>query len=332
MRLAPLLRLGDLESDLLLFARIKTSWYSRQLVQNTLPQSLLVMVDNMSLADRKTHPLIKPLCERLKSWRDEVGLITHPHLQESLEDALRDAKSAGVEPDLVIFVIAICEWWFRVCLPGKNKLGQILKHRLNDPRYTPYPRFATDVFKTRGVPLAINEHVDRHLRKSWESETSKEMNQVFRERLLGKSKKLMQELANPFLVSEYRWLPPKCGGYPDWGPWVAATVVYRSAILHSPTERDSKPLRSAEAVIGVLRGKCPDKSAFHRKRQEIGDRVPKLVKAIMEAYGRAKSMHVQDKRVLPLIDADCFPSLWPRGGSSLILGKAGSIERTKCPA
>ena len=151
------------------------------------------------------------------------------------------------------------------------------------------------------------------------------MNQVFRERLLGKIEELAQELAHPFLVSEYKALPPQRGGYPDWGPWVAATVVYRSAILHSPTEQDSTPLRLARGVIEVLREFSPDKSAFHRKRREIMTRAPELVKGILEAYRTAKSLPVQDERILPLIDDDCFRSLWDRGGSFLVLGRTPDL-------
>ena len=195
----------------------------------------------MSLSDKKTHPLVKPLCERLKGWRAEVGLKTHPHLEESLQEAIEDAKNAGVESDLVIFLIAVCEWRFRICRPTKVMLRQALKHRLNNSQYTPHPHFATDVFKTSGVPLAINDYVDRCLAKLWESSASEEMNHVFRDNLQAKIEKLVREWARPFLVSAYSALPPRPGGYPAWGPWVAGAVVYRSAILYSPTEQDSKP-------------------------------------------------------------------------------------------
>lgn len=282
---------------------------------------MFVMVTNMSLVNEKTHPLVKPLCQRLERWRSEAGLKTHPHLQESLEDALKDAKRAKVEPDLVIFSIAICEWWFRICLPKQPELRQILKHRLNNSQYTPHPRFPTDVLSTSGVPPAVNQYVDRYLAKSWEPDASDAMNRVFRERASARTEKLVQELAHPFLVSEFRKLPPRCGGYPDWGPWVAATVVYRSAGLQSPTEQDPMPLRSAAAVIGALRGKLPDKSALHRKRREIKARAPELVKVILQAYQKVKAMTVQDKRILPLIDDDCWSSLIHQAGWSLLLGK-----------
>jgi len=285
------------------------------------------MVGNMSLSDEKTHPLVRPLCERLIKWRREVGQNTHPHLQESLENALEEAKSADMEPELVIFVIALCEWRFRICLPSKTGLKQALMHRLNDFRYTPHPQYASEVFTTHGVPSSINEYVDRCLKKSWESEASEEMNQVFRERLLGKSKELVRELAHPFLVSEYRALPPRCGGYPDWGPWVAGTIVYRSAIRHSPTEQDSKPLRVAESVIEVLRGKRPDKSAFHRKKREIGDRAPGLFKAIIEGYRKAKAMKVSDESIQPLLDEYCFHILNAQAAQSLLVGKTANIRQ-----
>ena len=272
----------------------------------------------MTVSYKTTHPLAKPLCERLKRWRSEVGLETNPHLQEWLEDALKNAKRAEVEPDLVIFAIAICEWWFRICLPDKNDIRQILMHRLNDSRYTPYPRFPTDVLSTSGVPPALNQYVDRYLAKSWEPDASEVMNRVFRERALERIEKLVQELADPFLVSEFRKLLPRRGGYPDWGPWVAATVVYRSAVLKSPTEQDPKPLLSAEAVIGALRGKFPDKSAFHRKKREITNKAPKLVQTIIQAHKRAAESIVQDKTIEPLIDEDCFPSLMRSGGWSLL--------------
>lgn len=280
-------------------------------------------------SERKTHPLVKPLCERLKRWKSEVGLITPPRLEEWLQDALEDSKSAGVEPDLVVFVIAICGWRFRICRPRENEIMQILKHRLNDSRYTPHPRFATDVFKTGGVSSAINEYVDQSLAKLWEPNASEEMNHLFRNNLQGKIEKLARELARPFLVTEYRRLQPRQGGYPDWGPWVAGTIVYRSAILHSPTEQDSKPLRAAEAVIGVMRGDRPDKSAFHRKRREILDRAPELFRVIMAGYQMAKTMKVQDKRILPLIDDDCWPPSIRQAGLSLLARKTKHSDQNR---
>ncbi len=99
---------------------------------------------------------------------------------------------------------------------------------------------------------------------------------------------------------------------------MAASVVYRSAIKHSPTEQDPNPLRAVQFVIAALRGEESDKSAFHRKRREIRDRAPKLIQEILEAWAKAKTMPIQDARVLPLIDEDCFPSLKDKGGLFLV--------------
>jgi hypothetical protein len=272
----------------------------------------------------ETHPLIYPLCERLERWRGEIGQTTYPRLQQGFVDALEVTKKAGVGSELVIFAVALCEYWFRICRPTKEVLKLALSHRLTDPRYSPHSSTSAGIFTTTDVPHAVNQHIDRYLAERWESEASKAMNEMFRSRFLNEKNRLALSLRGPFLVSEFLSLPGRRGGYPDWGPWVAATVVYRSAILHSLTEQDSKPLEAAEAVIEVLRGNRPDKSAFHRKRREIRERAPKLVEAILRGYQRAKTMIVQDKRILPLIDEDCFPSLRQQGGWSLLVGNSSS--------
>ena len=270
----------------------------------------------------KTHPLISPLCERLERWRQEIGGKTAPHLQQGVVELVEMAKKGGVESDLVIFVIALCEYWFRVCRPSESALRRALIDRLNSSRYTPYPSGPVDVFMTSGVPSAINRYVDRSLKKKWEPGGSDEMNALFRRSLLAEKERLLDELNHPFLASELEPLPAKQGGYVDWGPWVAATVIYDSARLYSATKQDSKPLDAAMEVLVALRNKHPDKSAFHSKRNKIGEDVPELVEALIDGFQKAKMMKVQDERILPFIDEDCFPSLRHQGGWELLVGKS----------
>lgn len=280
----------------------------------------------MSLSNEKTHPLVKPLCERLERWRSEAGLKTYPHLQEWVQDGLEVAKTSGIEEELVIFLVAFCEWWFRIFRPSEAGLRRALNQRLNDPRYTPHSRFARNILRTPNVPLAINELVDRYLAKSWEPNASEEMNHLCRDKLLENTEKLVRQMARPFLVSEGVGLPPKRGGYPDWGPWVAAIAVHcYPRKTCSTSGKNFRPLDAALAVVKAFRGETPDKSVFHRKKRELKRRAPDLVEQLLERFQEAKAMIVQDKRIQPLLDEDCFPSIMQSGGWSLLVAQVRKI-------
>jgi hypothetical protein len=270
--------------------------------------------DNRRKALELRH-LISPLCERLERWRREIGEKTHPHLEDGVKEALKRAQDAKVEEGLVIYVMARCEYWFRTCRHSKPDIERALSELLHNPRYTPY-RGMMDMGS--GISSAVRQHIDRCLAKGWDPEASDEMDTFIRWNILKQKEKLAGSMCCPFLVSEHLPLPPRKGKYADWAPWVAASVVYRVATRQSPTEQDPKPRKAAEAVISAMRGTYPDKSAFHRKRGEIIKRAPGLVKGLIEGYQKAKTLIVQDERILPLIDEDCFPSLMGQGGWSLL--------------
>ena len=81
-------------------------------------------------------------------------------------------------------------------------------------------------------------------------------------------------------------------------------------------------------MFKALRGKEPDKSAFHRKKREIERLAPQLIEELLTAYALAQTMVVQDYKVEPFIDEDCFPSLIPKGGLGLLDRKKRLHSRT----
>lgn len=321
MTIGPLPRLTARKSFRVLFVCINTSWYSRNHAHLIVTRFLLVRVNDMSLSDEETHPLLKPLCERLERWRSEAGLKTYPRLRGALQDCLEVAKISGVEEELVIFAVALCEWWFRVYRPSEAGLRRALNQRLSDPQYIPHSHFSRNMLKTHKVPPAINEIVDRHLAKSWEPDASEEMNHLCRDLLLDKTEKLIREMARPFLVSEWAPLPPKQGGYPDCAPWVAAIAVHRRTSATNRNGQSFRSLDAAFAVVKALRGKMPDKSLFHRKKRELQERAPNLIDQLLDSFEKAKFMIVQDETIQPLLDEDCFPSIRQCGGWSLLVGQ-----------
>lgn len=261
-----------------------------------------------------THPLISPLCEKIKGWRSENGLETHSHLEDGVRAALDKAKKVKIEEGLVIYVIARCEYWFRICFPSKQEIELALSDLLQSPRYTPHCAL---IDKGPGISRAIQQHIDRSLSKEWDPDASEEMNRLIRRSLLEQADKIAESICYPFLVSDHLQLPPKKGGYTDWAPWVAANVVYRTAMR--ATRQDPEPRMAAEAVVLAMRGTEPDKSAFHLKMREIRDRAPGLFIALHEGYKNTKKMNVQ-VGVQPLIDEFCFPALGKQGGWSLLVG------------
>ena len=132
---------------------------------------------------------------------------------------------------------------------------------------------------------------------------------------------LVRQLAHPFLVLTYLALPAKQGGYSEWGPWVAAISIHSFALTKRVGLQDRRPLEAASAILKALRENEPDNSFFYRKRREIECLAPDLIKVLLSAYEKAERMVVQDDKIEPFIDEDCFPSLMQTGGWSLLVGK-----------
>jgi hypothetical protein len=141
--------------------------------------------------------------------------------------------------------------------------------------------------------------------------------------LRGQFKDLVRTYDRPFLVTEYRRLPPRRGGYPQWASWVVATAVYEKLRRRYPGRQDSMARATTMLLLEVLRGTMPDDSYFQRKRREIKKRAPQLAERLYQdlrdalaAYG---DLDQRRKRLAFLLNTGRLDSLEEWGGMKLLI-------------
>lgn len=285
------------------------------------------MDKDLAASEYKTPSLITPLSKRLQRWRAEIqpeqqeGQIL-PSLYEDLDYALELTRKVGIEPELVIFLIAISSWWFRVFYAEEAELKRILESQLAEVRFI--PNFLRSVRKI----TVLDRYVSTQLSKLWpcgptaDEEDSDFIISAFQSKCWAEIGSLSKQWSGPFLVSDYVQLPRRRGGYPEWGPWVAAVAVHQLAIRRRKSKKDSLPLECADAILKALRG-CdpPDKTRLYQCERVIASPPRQLLGELVRAYRRAEKMTVQDDSIEPFIDEDCFPSLTTKGGKELLLFK-----------
>ena len=159
---------------------------------------------------------------------------------------------------------------------------------------------------------------------------SDQRNHFMRLSLRGQLKDLVRTYARPFLVAEYRRLPPRRGGYPQWASWVVATAVYEELRRRCPGRQDSMARATTMMLLEALRVTMPDDSHFQRKRREIKERAPQVAERLYQdlrhalaAYG---DLDQRLKRVAFLFDTGRLDSLEEWGGMKLLISaqrKAG---------
>lgn len=278
----------------------------------------------MSAFEYKTPSLITPLCRSLRRWFAEIqpeqrkGKIL-PSLEEDLEFALELTWKVGIEPELVIFIIAISSWWFRVYTANEADLKRALKSQLAN--------FPGSVH----TMTILDRYLCVQLSKLWpigpssDEEASEFITEAFQSKGLREIDSLARKWSGPFLVSNCTQLPPRRGGYPEWGPWVAAVTVHELARKRCQGKKDPLPLECADAILKAIRGReAPDKTLLYERARVMAELKWQLFDALEGAYQSAKTMVVQNESINPFVDEDCFPSLWHIGGSSLVLRKTPS--------
>lgn len=266
---------------------------------------------------QESHPLLEQLGKRVLAWRAEARLKTCQNLDLAcLGETLHDASRLGIEPELLIFVVAISEWWFRVYQDPRVAIERALRDRLHNAVYSPLGRTP---FETPGVPAPINRYVDQQLSALWNDDAPEQSRFVLKSRI----PELVREYARPLLVAELHPLPPRPGGYPQWSPWVSAASVYGAARLRYPAKNDARAINLASTVAkALLKREVLDESQLHHKRQAIKVWAPQLLDALLQLYQNTKTSVVQGPSVQPLLDDDCFQSLRQFGGLDLVMARS----------
>ena len=231
---------------------------------------------------------------------------------------------AGLDAEVVIVMVAMCERWFRVYRPTPVAIQKALQRRLSSSGYTPYGMVGDAPRPAGPGRLAlVGQYVDHCLREVWEEDASDQRDQFVRLSLRGKLKDLVRTYDRPFLVAEYRRLPPRRGGYPQWASWVAATAVYERLRRRYPGRQDSMARATTMLLLEVLRGSMPDDSYFQRKRREIKEHAPQLAERLYEnlrdalaAYG---NLDQRRKRLAFLLNTGRLDSLEEWGGMKLLI-------------
>lgn len=124
------------------------------------------MDKDIPASEYKTPSLITPLCRRLRRWLAEIQLDQPeeellPSLKQDLDDALELTAKAGIEPELVIFVMASCSWWFRVSYAKEAELRKVLECQL--ARVDHFPRFLRASLRS----TVLDRYVSTQLSRRW---------------------------------------------------------------------------------------------------------------------------------------------------------------------
>jgi hypothetical protein len=241
-----------------------------------------------------------------------------------LQEAMQTVTKAGLDAEVVMVIVAMCERWFRVYRPTPVAIRRALQRRLSTSGYTPYgmvggaPRPAGP-----GQLALVGQYVDHCLREVWEEDASDQRNHFVRLSLRGQLKDHVRTYARPFLVAESRRLPPRRGGYPDWASWVIATAVYEELRRRYPDRQDSTARATTMLLLEALRGTMPDDSYFGRQRRAIQQRAPQVAERLYQdlrdalaAYG---DLDQRRKRLAFLLDTGRFDSLQEWGGMKLLI-------------
>jgi hypothetical protein len=253
-----------------------------------------------------------------------MGRHVPPNLAADLQEALHIANTTGVDPLLWVVFVAMCERWFRIATPTRSGIERELRRRLSMANYTPYGDGDRLNSERRSV---LARYVVHGLCERWEPDASPAMSESLRHALRGSIKALGKELAAPVLVVEHRRLPRKQGGYPEWGPWVAAAALYADVRERFPRQQDSRALKVALALLKALHGTVPDKAEFRRKRRRIERVAPAFVERMVRDLRHAlKAYEKPDSepkwRVEYLLKSGTFDSLEEWGGLQLLVGRA----------
>lgn len=279
--------------------------------------------NTQALSDPEPHPLLQPLWERLRAWRHEIGVQPCPD-RRKLQEALAAVTKAGLEAEVVLVMVAMCERWFRVYRPTTIAIRKALQRRLSTSGYTPYGMTGSAPLPAGPGQLAlVGRYVDHCLREVWEEEASAERDHFVRLSLRGQVPSLVREYARPFLVAEYRRLSPKRGVYPHWASWVVATAVYEALRRRYPRKQDSTARATTMLLLEALRGTMPDDSHFRRQRRAIQQRAPRVAERLypdlrdaLAAYG---DLDQRRQRLAFLLDTGRWDSLQEWGGMTLLL-------------
>lgn len=241
-----------------------------------------------------------------------------------LQEAMEAVTKAGLDAEVVMVIVVMCERWFRVYRPTPVAIRRALQRRLSTSGYTPYGMVSGAPRPTGPSRLAlVGQYVDHCLREVWEEDASDQRDHFVRLSLRGQLKDLVRTYARPFLVAEYRRLPPRRGGYPQWASWVAATAVYEELRRRYPGRQDSMARATTMLLLEALCGTMPDDSYFQRKRLEIKQRAPQLAERLyldlrdaVAAYGDHDQRR---KRLAFLLDTRRLDSLEEWGGMKLLI-------------
>lgn len=263
--------------------------------------------------------LLRLLWKRISEWRAEIGWRIRPPSRPKLQDALTMAQKHGVDPVLFVLIVAMCERWFRVHLPTPNRLEKKLQTKLLSPSYTPYsPNYGETKQARTPMSQAVDSYLDYRLREQWDPDASEEMSHFIRNTVKASIKNLARDWAAPFLVADKRPLPRKRGAYPQWGPWVAASVLYADVRARCPRRRDARALNCAITLLEALLGRKPDKAQFGRTRRKIQRRAPKLLDEMMSDLRAALKAYENPRwRVEFLLETGTLDSLEEWGGMHL---------------
>jgi hypothetical protein len=231
---------------------------------------------------------------------------------------------AGLDAEVVMVIVAMCERWFRVYRPTPVAIQRALQRRLSTSGYTPYGTVGDAPRPAGPGQLAlVGQYVDHCLREVWEEGASDQRDHFVRLSLRRQLKDLVRTYDRPFLVAEYRRLPPRRGGYPQWASWVAATAVYEELRRRYPGRQDSMARATTMLLLEALRGTMPDDSHFQRTRRaiqqrgpQLGERLYKDLRNALAAYG---DLSKRRKRLAFLLDTGRLDSLEEWGGMKLLI-------------
>ena len=219
---------------------------------------------NLSDTSDESHPGLEALYKRVLGWREEIGIKTYPDMRQ-FKNALEMIREAGIEEDLVLFVVGLCEWTFRIKYPLPLHIRRALRLKLNKAHYSPYGPTSPFLAQIRPSPPLIDQYIDSRLGSLWNENASEQSRVLLGDRI----ERLVRDFSKPFQVAGFIEMPPKRGGYSWQAPWVAGAVIYEWLRKLHPKKRDSLALEAALTLVQALSAKMPDQSQFHRKRREL---------------------------------------------------------------
>ncbi len=230
-------------------------------------------------SEAKTRPVLEMLWKRILEWRQEIHIKTRPD-RERVGEALQLGVQSGLESDFVIFVIAICEWWFRVYGPLAVHIRNALRSRLKQEGYTPYGTVFVPPYQTPNIPSVVNRYVDSRLASLWNDQAPEQSRFL----LMGRLEELVNDFTQPFRAAGGVSLPPKQGGYGWQAPWVVATVVYQVIRERYPERQNSRAIEAGLTLASGLFNRVVDPSHFHRKRRQVMKETPTIASYLTKRF------------------------------------------------